>query len=157
MSLLLNYHLILNRERVIPFKKLLSRETLDIQTTHQDMSDQPSDIGSFFDKFDKKKTKQQTQQQKDAKKAEERKKQEEEKKLQSTSSSKSQTAATAGGDFESSDEEENRGKIDIVGGGVKDIKQVKKEKQQQDKLKESDNQGWNLGPAQSSNAEAKAN
>lgn len=111
------------------------------------MSDQaPSDITSFFDKIDSKKKKQQTQQQQQAKKAEEqRKKQEEEKKQLSASSSKGQSSATAGGDFESSDEEENRGKIDIVGGGVKDIKQVKKEKQQLDKLKETDNQGWNLG------------
>ena len=126
------------------------------------MSEQqaPSDLSSFFDKIDSKKKKQQTQQQQQAKKAEEqRKKQEEEKKtLGGTSSTKGQADATAGGDFESSDEEENRGKIEIVGGGVKDIKQVKKEKQQKDKLKEYDNQGWNLGgPATSTpSTEAKA-
>ena len=112
------------------------------------MSDQQSDLGSFFDKRDKQKNNKLTKQQQQTKKTEEqRKKQEEEKTLQSTSSSKSQTAATAGGDFESSDEEENRGKIDIVVGGVKDIKEVKLKRQQEEKGKMSDNQGWNLGPS----------
>jgi|LauGreDrversion4_2_1035121.scaffolds.fasta_scaffold362635_1 hypothetical protein len=85
------------------------------------MSDQKAqDIASFFDKEQSKKKKQQTNlQQAQQKKAEEqRKKAEEEKKA----------AKTANGDFESSDEEVNS-HIDIGAGKVKDIKEVKKEKQ----------------------------
>lgn len=121
------------------------------------MSNQPSDINSFFDQVDNKKKKQATQQQQAKKAEEQRKKQEEEKKNHNAASTKLGAIGSTA-DFESSDEEENRGKIEIVGGGVKDIKQVKKEKQQKEKLKEQDSQGWNLGAPSTStpSSEAKA-
>jgi len=84
------------------------------------MTDKQEDIASFFDKQQSKKQKQQKLQQQQQKKTEEHQKRAEEEKQ----------AAKKTTDFESDDEEDSRAQIAIgAGAKVKDIKEVKKEKE----------------------------
>ena len=85
------------------------------------MSDKQPDLDSLFDKQQSKKQKTQKLQQQQQKKTEDQLKRAEDEK---------QVAAKTTGDFESSEEEDTSAQIEIgAGAKVKDIKEVKKEKQ----------------------------